>query len=63
MEVQNTSFQEPIILNYKLKEFIQSTKNNIESKSQQINTLIESMKSENDHLIAKCKFFLLIFNL
>lgn len=54
MEIQNTSIHEPIILKSKLKEFIQSTKDNIESKSQQINNLIESMKSENNFLVNKC---------
>lgn len=54
MEAQMTSSPEGKSLGTKLKEFMENTKENIDSKSRQINTLIQSMKTENDLLISKC---------
>lgn len=50
MEIQ----QSPA-LKFKLQEFIENTRDNIESKSHQIYSIIESMKAENDLLVSKCK--------
>ena len=42
------------LLKSKLKELIEETKDNIESKSKQINYLVQSMKTENTRIINKC---------
>lgn len=41
----------------RLREFIEGTKENIESKSKQINSLVQSMKNENQRLVSKCNQF------
>ena len=42
------------LMKLKLKEFIEETKDNIESKSRQINYLVHSMKTENNRILNKC---------
>ena len=42
------------LMKSKLKEFIEETKDNIESKSRQINYLVHSMKTENNRILNKC---------
>ena len=47
----------------KIKEFIDETNEIFEAKSRQMNTLIQSIKSEHNRLLSKSKYFLLLIKL
>ena len=59
----NIKFSDTIEINKlmksKLKEFIEETKDNIESKSKQINYLVQSMKIENTRILNKCNYIII----
>ena len=40
----------------KIKEFIEATNELFETKSKQINTLINSIKTDHEHLLSKSKY-------
>jgi hypothetical protein len=40
----------------KIKEFIEETNELFETKSKQINTLINSIKTDHEHLLSKSKY-------
>ena len=59
----NLKSSEPMEINklmkLKLKEFIEETKDNIESKSKQISYLVQSMKTENNRILNKCNYIII----
>lgn len=55
MEGQNKLSSESQI-KLKIKEFIEETNELFESKSKQINTLINSIKTDHEQLLSKSKF-------
>lgn len=57
MESQMNAPNDSNSVKNRLREFIEGTKENIESKSKQINSLVQSMKNENQRLVSKCNQF------
>jgi hypothetical protein len=55
MEGQNKMSSESQI-KIKIKEFIEETNELFETKSKQINTLINSIKTDHEQLLSKSKF-------
>ena len=60
MEGQNKLSSESQI-KLKIKEFIEETNELFETKSKQINTLINSIKTDHEQLLSKSKYMKKIF--
>ena len=60
MEGQNKLSSESQI-KLKIKEFIEETNELFESKSKQINTLINSIKTDHEQLLSKSKYIKIFF--
>ena len=60
MEGQNKLSSESQI-KIKIKEFIEETNELFETKSKQINTLINSIKTDHEQLLSKSKYIKIFF--
>ena len=60
MEGQNKLSSESQI-KLKIKEFIEETNELFETKSKQINTLINSIKTDHEQLLSKSKYIKIFF--
>lgn len=57
MEEKPKMVLERNLIKQKLKEYIDESKRNIDSKMEKLTSLIKEIKEENEKVIIKCKLF------